>query len=110
MNFIKTESNNGKIDILNNRFDYPAAEGRNIVVGVRPEDVAIVEGDDFRVELVENLGSEKLVYLTSDKFGGFKEIISRCGSESRYSIGESCSIKLYEKGIHVFDADSEKRI
>jgi multiple sugar transport system ATP-binding protein len=50
-----------------------AAEGRKLVVGIRPEHLTVAEGGDAgretiaaRVELVEALGNESLVHFTTD--------------------------------------------
>lgn len=110
MNFIKSKAMEGKIDILNNSFDYTNAKNKEIVVGIRPEDIFIKDGNDFKVDLVENLGSEKLIYLSSEVFKGFEDIIVRCGADCNYAIGDICNIDILEKGLHIFDEETGVRI
>lgn len=110
MNFINAKANKGNINIVNNTFKYEKAMNKDIIVGIRPEDISIVSGSDFQVELVENLGSEKLIYLSSEKFSEIKEVIVRCGVDNRISISDRCNLKINEKGLHVFDRETKERI
>ncbi len=76
-------------------------------MGLRAEDISLVEGDNFTIELIENLGSEKLIYLSSAQE---KDIVARVGADDKHGIGDRCNLKVNEKGLHIFDAKTEKRI
>lgn len=107
MNFVNAKLNNGNIEILQNSVKFTNNENKDIIVGIRPEDISIKKGDDFTIDLIENLGSEKLIYLSS-KID--KDIVVRCGMDNRNSIGDRCSLKVNEKRIHIFDAMTKKRM
>ena len=107
MNFVNAKLNNGNIEILQNLVEFTNNESKDIIVGIRPEDLSIKKGGDFSIDLIENLGSEKLIYLSSKTD---KDIVVRCGMDNRNSIGDRCSLKVNEKRIHIFDAMTKKRI
>jgi multiple sugar transport system ATP-binding protein len=76
MNMLTAHVDNGGVVIGETAIsaaDLVAYEGRDVIVGVRPEDLedaALVDGDGPRlraqVDLCESLGSEVLVHFTSD--------------------------------------------
>ena len=107
MNFIKTKLDKNEIEIFNNKIAYKNQEIEDIIVGLRAEDISLVEGDNFTIELIENLGSEKLIYLSSAQE---KDIVARVGADDKHGIGDRCNLKVNEKGLHIFDAKTEKRI
>ena len=62
------------VDLGHRRPDLVAAEGRKLVVGIRPEHLTVAEGGDAdretalaaHVELVEALGNESLLHFSTD--------------------------------------------
>lgn len=111
MNFIETSLDNGIISAIGNSISFDSDKKCcDIILGVRPEDITIDEGSDFKIDIVENLGSEKLIYLSSEKYAGFKEIIVRCSVDTPYNIGDICSLKVSSDNIHVFDKNTENRL
>lgn len=46
---------------------YEAAQEMNFpcILGIRPEDIRIKKGSRYRIQLIENLGNEKIIHLTS---------------------------------------------
>ena len=85
-------------DILN---EY---RGKNVVLGIRSEDIFIAQGSNSlktTVEVCENMGSE--VYMYMDHKG--QKITARLNAESACSEG-SLNISFNKDKIHIFDKDS----
>ncbi len=92
------------------------AAGRNLTFGIRPEHledrelVASEQANDSHinaaVDVIENLGNELLVYLTS----GGKSIQARLNPRSRVSVGNRVGLQVDTSHIHLFDADTEQAI
>ena len=85
--------------------------GREIVAGIRPEDLHIVAGPaagslEANVELVESVGSEAFVHATS---GGWK-LIARSSPYNLPSIGARINLQPAPDRIHFFDAQTGKRL
>jgi multiple sugar transport system ATP-binding protein len=126
MNFIdskliKIESNyyaiidDTKIRIPSERFNPNILEkyiGKNLVLGVRSEDVLLVVDKDLvydtldaTIEVCEHMGAEIFVYLD---FKG-KKIIAKVSSETNPSINGNDNVKITFKAekIHLFDKETE---
>ena len=76
MNIIKINNkniqNNNEVNFFNNKIKFKNFEFEDeIYLGIRPEDINIVDADeiklDVQIDLIENLGFEKIVYKTSKK-------------------------------------------
>ena len=90
--------------------------GRKLTFGIRPEhleDSALVSAEQQNdsqisatVDVIENLGNELLVYLTS----GGKTIQARLNPRSRVSVGSAVGLQVDTSHIHLFDAESEQAI
>ena len=83
------------------------------IAGVRAEDITLVPGEEYRVDLVENLGSEKLIYLKANKqahVGHAQELVVKVGPTALYEHGDLTSVQVNSERIHLFDSDSEERI
>ena len=85
--------------------------GRSVYIGVRPEDVRIngensENGLNGKVEVVENMGSEKILYINT----GNENISAKVGRETMVELGDSVSIQFNLQKVHFFDKESEKRI
>lgn len=89
--------------------------GKNIILGIRPEDIGsltarqdennpVIKG---KIEVIEPLGSETYLYITC----GEHEVISRIESGiDHYAIGDKVSFPVNIAKAHIFDAKTEKRI
>lgn len=92
------------------------AAGKNLTFGIRPEhleDVALVPADeqsgsniDADVEVVENLGSELLVYLNSHG----KSMQARLDPRSKVRIGDHVRLHVLTDNIHLFETDTGQAI
>ena len=85
--------------------------GRSVFMGVRPEDVRIhgemmENGLRGTVEVVENMGSEKFLYINT----GHENISAKVGRETMVEHGDDVSIQFNLQKVHFFDKESEKRI
>jgi len=82
-------------------------EGREFVLGIRPEDFALEELADRRVaaagrvrlEVVEPLGSETLVYWRTDSVSS----VARVRPDHRVDVGQEITLRLDLERAHVFD-------
>jgi multiple sugar transport system ATP-binding protein len=90
-----------------------AQAGQEIVAGVRPEDVRVVEGAAAQdgtlaasVDLLESVGSEAFIHATS---GGWK-LIARSAPYNLPSIGARITLQPAPDRIHFFDAQTGKRL
>jgi multiple sugar transport system ATP-binding protein len=87
---------------------------REIVLGIRPEDISLAESDradtsKLRVEVVEPMGSETWVYLGSDGL----VIIARVPPLRHSALpraGQTISVRLDMSKAHFYDPQSEAAI
>jgi multiple sugar transport system ATP-binding protein len=96
------------------------AAGRNLIFGIRPEhleDRALTNNDssdgsviNATVDVVENLGNELLVYLTTGNGTGGKTLQARLNPRSQVNVGRPVSLQVDTDNIHLFDADTEQAI
>jgi multiple sugar transport system ATP-binding protein len=89
--------------------------GKNMVLGIRPEDVeadpAYVEAHPgarvpSSVEVVEPLGSEIYLYLKT----GDNAITARVEPNLRFKAGENITLALNPDKFHLFDPETEKAV
>jgi multiple sugar transport system ATP-binding protein len=88
---------------LANRFSMPVPQGG--FVGLRPESIALRPpgGDDIQgqVDLVEALGAETLVYVTSDQGAQF---VARLNTRTDAQVGDRVGVAVDSRTAHLFDA------
>jgi multiple sugar transport system ATP-binding protein len=91
--------------------------GREVVVGVRPEAVAIATPDTagavpLEVQLVEQLGADTFVHgaMPGDDASQQKPFIVRADGRYEPRRGETISVALRGPVEHLFDAESGERI
>ena len=94
---------------------YASHVGKNIVFGIRPEDVhdpsfappgihqALVPA---KVEVTELMGNEVILYLKS----GERNYVARVDPRSQARIGNDVQVALNMDNMHVFDKDTEQAI
>ena len=89
--------------------------GKEVIMGIRPECVhdepAYLEALQdcvvgARVEVVEMLGSETLLYLFIDEY----PVTARVSPRSKTKAGDSIKVAFDASRIHLFDKDTEKTI
>ena len=109
MNFINTRVSAGSVEVLGQQVA-TALDDQEVVVGIRPEDISIVAGNDFEVVLQENLGSEKLVYLKSQSYQGFEQLALRCSASESYEVGTTCGVAINAAHLSLFDVHDGIRL
>ena len=87
----------------------PAAAGRTLKVGLRPEHlVASPNGPlALAIELVENLGADALLY---GKVPGGASLVARADGGAPHKAGDTLRLDVAPRQVHLFDAASGKRI
>jgi multiple sugar transport system ATP-binding protein len=88
-----------------------AEAGREIVAGVRPEDLHVVAGTmrgtlTGTIELIESVGSEAFIHATS---GGWK-LIARASPYNLPAVGATITLQPAPDRLHFFDAQTGKRL
>jgi multiple sugar transport system ATP-binding protein len=113
---------NGALTIEGNGFDvtvpptnarmYEATENKPIIFGIRPEDIHDAEYlpanitpayIDARVEVVEQMGNEMILYL--DVAG--KTLIARTDPRTRAHTGNMLRVAFNMDNVHLFDKDTQ---
>ncbi|MCC6306738.1 MAG: ABC transporter ATP-binding protein [Rhodobacteraceae bacterium] len=86
------------------------APGREVLVGIRPEDL-VLEGSEItlrgRLDGVELIGADQLVKL---HVGGPEPLVARIHNGTRVEEGQSYALGLRAADTHLFDAASGERI
>ncbi|WP_082484559.1 ABC transporter ATP-binding protein [Rubellimicrobium mesophilum] len=87
------------------------AQGRSVVLGIRPEEVALASSNDpsalvARVDVVELTGPEKLTLLRL----GADQVMASLPPTAAVQAGQDLSITLDEAGVVLFDPATEMRI
>ncbi len=88
-----------------------AAPGRSLRIGVRPQDLRLVEPEKgtlcARVEVVEALGGTRIVHAALDS--GVRVSVVEAGTAPSRR-GERVGIEVPHERLHVFDAESGRRV
>ena len=131
MNFINAdvELRGEEIHLVFGRNDIKLPEGKakklmaagyvdkNVIIGIRPENIRDEEiylqsmPDDIidaKVEIVEMLGSETLLYLKVDGTKG--TVTAKVSPNSKVRPGDEIKVAINANKIHVFDRETEKTI
>ncbi len=84
--------------------DHAPAEAKGGSLGLRPEDVSVQavlrEGFQGRVELIEALGAETLIYVHT---GEGAQLVSRQNARTALQVGDQVSLSLNLTQAHWFD-------
>jgi len=84
---------------------------REVVLGMRPEDVDVItdveeRAANIKVDVVEPLGNENVLYLLA----GDNPFVARVAPECRVSPGQSVAVSFDLDKVHVFDKETEKTV
>ena len=94
-------------EVYNAKFQHLV--GKDIVFGIRPDDIhnpdyapSNIHGErvNAKVDVVELMGNEILVYMTTDKGNNF---VGRVDPRSKYVIGETAGLIFNMDNCHIFD-------
>ena len=85
--------------------------GREVVLGTRPENVAVIpdaeeRAANIKVDVVEPLGNENVIYLLA----GDQPFVARVAPECRVNPGQSVAVSFDLDKIHVFDKETENTL
>ncbi|RWD71749.1 sn-glycerol-3-phosphate ABC transporter ATP-binding protein UgpC [Mesorhizobium sp.] len=99
------------VDIAGTAFPMPAnsagEDGQAVVYGVRPEHLEIhPDGVEAKISVVEPTGSETLVFL---RFGE-GEMVALFRERHDFKPGDTLKLKPRLDQVHLFDADTGKRL
>jgi multiple sugar transport system ATP-binding protein len=89
------------------------AKNGKVIVGVRPEDVAIAssgEGLSVEVDVVEELGADGYLYGHTELDGHRVDIIARVDGRNHPEAGETVVVTPVPKHVHAFDVESGERL
>ena len=95
--------------------DYQTYQGKEVILGIRPEDILPIETLSFApenniyaatIKVVEHLGAELLSYFSI----GDEQITSRYTSDAKTKAYEKKSLFFNLKKMQLFDPDTELRI
>lgn len=98
-----------------------AATGeRKVVAGIRPEDFRLGSASEPNtlvgtVDVVEHLGNEQLIYMQSagsrtSESSEVKGVTARIAPDAVVRVGETVAIALDPTRVHLFDAETGKRL
>ena len=92
--------------------DVPCGETRGrVVLGVRPQHIEVSDDGQNRpkaeVGVVEPMGNEQIVYVT---LSGGDKLVAVAPPQDIIKPGDIVSIRVRPEGVHLFDAESGKRI
>ncbi len=82
--------------------------GRELEIGVRPDVLRLVADGGVKAEvvLVEVVGADAVVHMRA----GRHELVARVSAEGRPRAGETVRIEARPEDLHLFDAQSGKRV
>lgn len=88
--------------------------GKDVILGVRPESIRQIHGDvssedakfKAKVEVVEPMGSEVILYVTT----GRTPLVARLLSRADFRDGEEIDLSIDMSRVHFFDPSTEKTI
>ncbi|MDP8176584.1 sn-glycerol-3-phosphate ABC transporter ATP-binding protein UgpC [Pasteurella skyensis] len=111
MNFVTGTVKNGQLrcDVLVspvNQLPSSVVDGE-VIVGMRPENMTIVDGDALTVDFVEYLGGS--TYVHSVTKNGERMNIEMTGQQT-LKRGDKIAIEMDEKDLRFFDKKTEKRL
>jgi len=103
----------GSIDVPRETVEAVGEGGRQVTIGVRPEDMALVgqgEGLQTTVNLVEELGADAYVYGTADVNGEAHDVIARVDGRRPPQKGESVNFAPKPGHVHLFSTGNGERL
>ncbi|TPW75546.1 ABC transporter ATP-binding protein [Schumannella soli] len=90
-----------------------SATGKQVTVGIRPEDLTIStsgSGLQVEVDVVEELGADGYLYGHADVDGKRVDIVTRVDGRSHPNAGDKIVLTPVPQHLHAFDAESGERL
>jgi len=110
MNFLETRVGSDGLLTLDGASLRPKTRidpGRAVTIGIRPEHLAAGSGFDLKVELVELLGADTLVY---GRLSDGKALVVRLPGTEVPKIGDRLPVQANDGAWHLFDSETGKRL
>jgi len=109
MNFLNASVENGALVAAGTALSLGREVDGATMLGIRPEHITIAEGSgvkfaDVRVDLVENLGGQTVVYATTSDGQALTIVLE---GQRSVDLGSSVSAYLDPAKAHVFDAEGK---
>ena len=113
-NFVTGEKEKISIELSDEIYEkVKGYEGKQIVLGIRPEDLSIVPSSSkgvgilsIEADVVELLGHELIVYGYLDK----QKLLIKTSAANEVSVGDVIKVSLDMKKIHFFDPETTNHI
>ena len=90
------------------------ANGSQVTVGVRPEDITVGPADgkglSVVVDLVEELGADGYLYGHTDINGKRADLVARVDGRNHPNAGETVTLAANPGHVHAFDIESGERL
>ena len=88
--------------------------GKQVTIGVRPEDLEVSttrsEGLPVVVDLVEELGADGYLYGHADVNGRRTDVVARVDGRAHADVGDTVYLHPSQNHTHVFDVESGERL
>jgi len=83
--------------------------GRKVTIGLRPENLELAEGGPIliKTELLERLGADTIVH---GRLGDGTALTARAPGALALRLGEAIRLAIAPEHIHLFDAESGRRL
>jgi len=109
MNMLRGQSTAQGVHLFNGTdiaLPTPLAAGRNIVLGVRPDDLTTDAGTpvcEGKIAVQEPLGAETLIYVS---VGSDTDVIAKASGRTPPPVGSTVRLCADPENIHIFDAET----
>lgn len=119
MNLLTAPHNGTSVEVGDQRFDVPAdilqrASGSEVILGMRPEDIRLVEahepGLEMEVIMTEELGADAYIFGIPKGFDTLQPTIVRVDGRQPPMKGDIVRIAPNIDYLHVFDAETGLRL
>ncbi|WP_227356615.1 ABC transporter ATP-binding protein [Haladaptatus salinisoli] len=92
---------------LSDRMREAVGDHRRVTLGIRPEDIEIIETDDLNafvgtIQVVEPMGDQNFLHLTV----GGQEVTAAVSGEYEAKEGAKVSLKFPEESVHIFATET----
>tara|TARA_R110002124_G_scaffold109676_23_gene263019 strand:+ start:4133 stop:5185 length:1053 start_codon:yes stop_codon:yes gene_type:complete len=106
MNFLTAGTQDGKLTVAGSTLDIGRDTAGAATLGVRPEHITLAEGSgtklaEVRVDLVENLGGQTVVYATTSDNQPINIVLE---GQRPVELGSTVSVHIDPARLHVFNA------
>ncbi|QQR38843.1 ABC transporter ATP-binding protein [Devosia rhizoryzae] len=107
MNFLTASTGNGALQVGNNAMSLGREVSGATTFGIRPEHITITEGSgvkfaELRVDLVENLGGQTVLYATTSDGQPMTVVLD---GQRQVELGTTLSAYADPTKVHVFNAE-----